>query len=141
MNRIFWDTMLFIYLFEDHPLFGDRVAHLARQIEVRGDRLCTSALVVGEVLAGAEKSGDLALKSAYMAYFSSGEIEVIPFTLAAAEIFARVRTGQRIAAPDAIQLACAATAGVDLFVTHDKRLGGKQPPGVRFVVDLAQDVL
>lgn len=139
MTKIFWDTMLFIYLLEDHPEFAPRVAELAGRMQDRGDRLCTSALAAAEVLAGAERCGDLALRDQYVAYFTSGEIDVLPFDLGATRTFAQLRGHQRIAAPDAIHLACAATAGVDLFVTHDKRLAGKRVPGLRFLTDLGAD--
>lgn len=39
-------------------------------------------------------------------------------------------------APDAIQLACAAGAGVDLFITNDARLHARQITGIQFIVSL-----
>ena len=58
MSRIFWDTMLFVYLTEGHtefaPLVGDALEHSYR----RGDTLLTSHLALGEVMAG----GDLATR-------------------------------------------------------------------------------
>ena len=50
MAKIFWDTSLFIYLFEEHPAFGDQVAQIRRRMLARGDRLFTSALTLGEIL-------------------------------------------------------------------------------------------
>jgi len=38
--------------------------------------------------------------------------------------------------PDAIQLACAALVGVDLFVTNDDRLSRLTVPGIEFLVPL-----
>jgi predicted nucleic acid-binding protein len=38
--------------------------------------------------------------------------------------------------PDAIQLACAAQANVDLFITNDDRLSHKVVPGIQFVTSL-----
>ena len=108
MNRIFWDSMLFIYLFEQHPQHGPDVLRMAERIRARGDRIVTSALAAAEVLVGMEKIGNLAMIDAYRSYFESEEISVIPFDLAAIPIFARLRAKQRIAAPDAIHLACAA---------------------------------
>jgi len=52
MARVFWDAMLFIYLMEEDAVFGERVIELrARSLE-RGDEICTSALALGEVMAG-----------------------------------------------------------------------------------------
>ena len=52
MTRVFWDTNLFIYLLQAHPEYGKRVEYLRHRSLERGDELCTSALAVGEVLAG-----------------------------------------------------------------------------------------
>lgn len=46
-----------------------------------------------------------------------------------------------ITAPDAIQLACAATAGVDLFMTNDDRLSRRLVPGVKFITSLERAYL
>jgi hypothetical protein len=35
-----------------------------------------------------------------------------------------------------MQLACAASAGVDLFITNDARLHSKQIHGIQFIVPL-----
>ena len=40
--------------------------------------------------------------------------EVIPFGVDASETFAMLRSGPKLKSPDAIQLACAASAGTDL---------------------------
>lgn len=141
MTRIFWDTMLFIYLLEDHPFYGQQVAAIAQKMQARGDELCTSALAVAEVLAGVERTGDAALKERCLAFFQMPGLVVLPFDLRAVVAFASLRAHHRIAAPDAMHLACAATYGVDLFLTQDKRLAGKHVPGVRFIADLTQDIL
>src|SRR5579863_7737550 len=56
MSRIFWDSMLFIYLLEDHPAFSQRARHLLDRAYRRGDLLFTRYLALGEIMAGAEKS-------------------------------------------------------------------------------------
>lgn len=141
VTRIFWDTMLFIYLLEDHPEHGVRIAAMAHKMAARGDVLCTSALAVAEVLAGVEKAGDAVLKDRCLAFFQTPALVILPFDMRAVPTFASLRGKHKIAAPDAIHLACAATYGVDLFLTQDKRLAGKHVPGVRFLADLTQDIL
>ena len=44
-------------------------------------------------------------------------------------------------APDAIQLACAAAAGVDLFITNDDRLSRKHVADVKFIASLERAYL
>src|SRR5439155_20387518 len=50
--------------------------------------------------------------------------------------YARLRRDRSLRAPDAIQLACAATAGVDLFITNDTRLHSTKVAGIQFIVPL-----
>lgn len=141
MSMVFWDTMLFIYLLEEHPEFSRRVIDVRKRMLERRDQLCTSALTVGKVLAGPLSRGDTNLSARYRAGLSRPHVQAIPFTEETAEHFARIRVDRSIRAPDAIQLACAAQAGVDLFLTNDRRLSGKTIPGVQFIADLNFDYL
>jgi predicted nucleic acid-binding protein len=61
---------------------------------------------------------------------------VIPFAEKAAIVYARLRADRWLRAPDTIQLACAAAAGTDLFITNDARLHSMQIPGIQFIVPL-----
>jgi hypothetical protein len=58
--------------------------------------------------------------------------------LKAARKYAAIRGSTSIKGPDAIQFACASEAGVDLFVTNDRRLQGNQVEGIQFIVSLDQ---
>ena len=58
MSRIFWDTNLFIYLFEGRSPFRERVGALRRAMLERGDQLATSTLTLGEVLVKPLELGD-----------------------------------------------------------------------------------
>ena len=40
-----------------------------------------------------------------------------------------------------IHLACAATAGTDLFLTNDHKLVGKIVPGIQFIAGLESNIL
>jgi hypothetical protein len=44
MTTVFWDTNLFIYLFEENPLYSTRVMSLRKQMLARGDVLCLRRL-------------------------------------------------------------------------------------------------
>jgi predicted nucleic acid-binding protein len=140
MTRVFWDTNLFIYLLQSHPEYGKRVEYLRRRSLERGDELCTSALAVGEVLAGVyrdktEEDAAIVLKGI------QSTVTVFPFTADAMDLFGRLRAKLRTSAADTIHLACAAVAGVDLFLTNDKDLVKLQVPGIKFIVNFNSDVL
>ncbi len=63
---------------------------------------------------------------------------ILDFDLKAAKIYARLRSNRSLRPPDAIQLACAAAAGVDLFITNDSRLHSIQVEGIQFIVPLSR---
>jgi predicted nucleic acid-binding protein len=102
-------------------------------MRARGDELLTSTLTLGEVLVKPLAQGDQLLAAAYRSGIEASST-LIPFDLKAAITYARLRSDHSLRAPDAIQLACAATAGVDLFITNDIRLHAKHVAGIQFIV-------
>jgi predicted nucleic acid-binding protein len=135
VSRVFWDTNLFIYLLEGTGPHADRVAAIRERMLKRADELCTSTLTLGEVLVKPSEQGDHALQQRYEDVLSQ-TARVIPFDQDAARRYAEIRRNRSIRPPDAIQLACAALAGVDLFITNDDRLSRLSVPGIQFLVSL-----
>ena len=141
MSRIYWDTMLFIYWLEEHPAYADRLGQILTRMEARGDQLCSSAFGVGELLAGAMRRGDRELADAIRGAMRPPHVELLPFDARTAEHFGEVRSRCRTSPADSIHLACAAAAGVDLFLTNDTRLTRLDVPGIRFIAGLDAPVL
>ena len=137
MSRVFWDTNLFIYLFEDYGALSKAVARLRSKMLDRGDQLLTSTLTLGEILVKPTERNNSELCGKYEHAISSAAI-LIAFDLKAARVYAGLRSERSLRAPDAIQLACAASAQVDLFVTNDERLQGRHVDGVQFIVALGK---
>lgn len=141
MSRIYWDSMLFIYWLDDNPLFARRVASIHARMRERNDELITSAVTLGEVLAGVYRKGSASradeVRSALLNLLS----EVVPFTVETADHYAQIRGNTNIASPDAIHLACAASAGTDLFLTNDKSLAGRVIPGIQFIAGLDSNII
>jgi len=133
VSRIYWDTMLFIYWLEDNPQFAPRVDAIHKRMEERGDQLITAAFTVGELLAGPYRVGAWKLAAETKGLLRSIISEFIPFSLDTADHYAQIRGTHGLSPADAIHLACAASAGTDLFLTNDKRLAGKIVPGIQFV--------
>ncbi len=136
MNRVYWDSMLFIYLLDANPVFGERVQRLHEAMLRRGDILCTSIFTVGEVLTGPRKRNDAAGISGLKRFFRSKEVEILPFAIEAADRYSMIRAEARVSQADGIHLATAAAAGVDVFVTNDGELRKLVIPGIRFFADL-----
>ena len=137
MSRIFWDTNLFIYLMEDYGRLSKVVLELRQNMLMRGDQLLTSSLTLGEILVKPMERGDTILCKRYEEAIER-TASLLSFDVKAARKYAAIRRDRSVRAPDAVQLACAATANVDLFVTNDRRLQGKRVDGIQFIVSLEQ---
>lgn len=135
MSRIFWDTNLFIYLFEGSPAYGPQVLALRQKMLKRGDELLTSTLTLGEVLVKPMKWGDAVLTNEYRRAIPA-TATLLQFDEKAAILYAKLRCDAALRAPDAIQLACAGSFGVDLFVTNDGNLHGRQVDGIQFITPI-----
>lgn len=135
MSRVFWDTNLFIYLFEDYGELSKEVSGLRQRMISRGDQLFTTTLTLGEILVKPIEKGDDELRRAYLQAVTVAAV-MLPFDQETAEHYARIRQDRTIKAPDAIQLACAAQARIDLFITNDDHLKGKVVSGIQFIASL-----
>lgn len=141
MSRIFFDSNLFIYLFEESGPRYARVRELLERMSERHDELLTSSFTLGEVLVKPYASADWSLANRYEQLLSTPGISLLQFDGASARVYARLRQDKTIKPPDSIQLACAASAGCDLFITNDDRLTRKVVPGIQFIASLERAVI
>ena len=133
MRRIFWDSMLFIYLLEDHPFYRPRVLKMLDQSYNRDDQLLTSHLAFGEVIAGGYRHSPAKAVELRKRFEELG-FDYLPFDNGAVDIFGQLRS-RKVGIADAIHLACAGSAGVDLFLTGDRKLLKLHIPGIHFIAD------
>lgn len=136
MSQIYWDTMLFVYWFEDHPDYAKRVQRIYSRMEERRDTLCTSVFTLGEILTGLYQKGAFDLASRIRDLFRPPHIIVLPFSLATVESYAEIRAQHRVPPADSIHLATASAAKVDLFLTNDRRLLSLVVPGINFIAGM-----
>lgn len=141
MSLIYWDTMLFVYWLEDVEPYSERIASIRQRMADRGDTLCTSVFTLGELLVAPLKRGDSRMEHALHAYFSGADIEVLSFDRAAVQRYASIRASGKVKPADALHLACAAQAGVDLFLTNDAAVRRQIVPGIQFIDGLETTVL
>jgi predicted nucleic acid-binding protein len=135
MKRIFFDTNIFIYMFEGLEPNRSRLLEIRRRMIERGDRIVTSAMTLGEVLVKPTKLGQTSLIEQYDRAIRT-TAEVIGFDAQVAWRYATLRATHNIRNADAIQLACAAHSGVDLFITNDVQLHKLDVPGIGFIAPL-----
>jgi predicted nucleic acid-binding protein len=136
MSRIFFDTNLFIYMVEESGERAARVRRIVERMSARRDELVTSTLTLAELLVKPVTLGDLALAERYEELLTGPGIAVLSFDRACARIYAQLRQDKGLKAPDVVQLACAANARCDLFITNDERLATKIVPGIQFITSL-----
>jgi predicted nucleic acid-binding protein len=141
MSRIFWDTMMLIYVLEGHPQHQPRMEALLESAYQRNDRLYSSLLALGEVMAGTKKTQNAEGSAVIHATLTEMGFEFLPFDAGAVEPFSDLRAKHKLRAPDAIHLACAASAGIDLFLTGDKQLVTLFVPGIQFIADFYTPLL
>lgn len=137
--RVFWDTNLFIYLWEDSAARA-RMESLVAWQSAHEAEVVTSCLTLGELLVRPLQRRRDDLVAQYTGAFA--QIHLLEFDRNAAFRFAQLRaTYPRLAAPDAVQLACAASAGIDLFVTNDRRLSRMHIAGIGQIRALADAIV
>jgi uncharacterized protein len=136
MSRIYWDTMLFVYWLEDHPLYAKRVRRLLSQMEAAAGsalhqliyRRRDSARPLQIGLIGDSETNSRGLpETAGRSY----RVHIRDSGLLWSD------SAQHGVSPaDSIHLACAAQAWIDLFLTNDAALVGKIIPGIQFIAGL-----
>ncbi|MFP5206584.1 MAG: type II toxin-antitoxin system VapC family toxin [Acidobacteriota bacterium] len=132
---MFFDTNLFIYMFEGLEPNRSRMLEIRKRMLDRGDRIVTSAMTLGEVMVRPTKLGQASLIEQYDRAIRS-TAQIITFDAAVAWRYASLRATHTLRNADAIQLACAAHYGVDLFITNDKHLHRLDVPGIGFIAPL-----
>jgi predicted nucleic acid-binding protein len=140
MKRIYWDTMIHAYWFEDSGALGRRVQHIHETMMKRGDIICSSLFVLSELLVGPLKVNDLSAAAAIERLFDSGEISMLPYSRQAVPLFSDLRAHHGVKSFDALHLAIAAHSGVDLFLTYDDHLKKVNRPGLPFIATLDTDL-
>lgn len=127
---VYLDSCLLIYLVEEDPVSGARVAAMLR--EHASGHFAFSPLVRMEVLVKPIRLGDLALRQRYDRALDALTLLDMPAAVYDAAAILRARFGLRT--PDALHLACAQHHGCDALWTNDGRLA-------RASLGLARDIL
>ncbi len=135
MSKVFFDTNIFIYMFEGIEPNRSRTLEIRKRMLARGDRIVTSAMTLGEVLVKPTKLAQASLIEQYDRAIRS-TAQIVNFDPSVAWRYASLRATHPLRSADAIQLACAAHFGVDLFITNDKDLHKLNVPGIGFIAPL-----
>jgi predicted nucleic acid-binding protein len=101
----------------------------------RGDDLVTSWMTVAEVQVQPRLLGNPTLGAALKNSITDAA-KVVDFNKQSADHYVEIRATTKVKGPDAIQLACAASSGVELFITNDNALQKVHVDGIHFIVSI-----
>jgi predicted nucleic acid-binding protein len=132
---VYLDTNIWVYDQENNPIFGASARDFMQALHVGNHRIAGSLFVLNELLVLPTKRNDIFTIAKYRKLFTSTKLDLLPYTLASAQTYAELRAFDRVKQLDALHLATAAAAKVDLFVTHDIKLLSLTVRGIGAIVD------
>ncbi len=120
-KKIALDTMIFIYAFEEQPVFLPLLKPFFREVEKGRIIAVTSTLTLAECLVQPFRAKAIELAARYKTLFRDfPHLSIIPVTEEIAERAAWLRAQYQMKTPDAIQLATALVTGSHVFLTNDE---------------------
>jgi predicted nucleic acid-binding protein len=123
IKKISLDTNMFIYVFEQHPEFGEKAKAILEEVENGVISAVASAVSLTEILVKPIREGNLNLEKQYKLLFTHfPNLSIIPIDNSIAERAAYLRGIYGLKTPDALIVASAIAAGAELFITNDLRL-------------------
>jgi predicted nucleic acid-binding protein len=127
-----FDTALFIYLIEEHPVYASVVRPAFVAADAGDLEIVTSAVTLLEVLVVPYRAGNLPLAQRYETILTrSRGVRLLELERPLLRTAAMIRARFGVRTPDALQLAAALSARCTAFVTNDRRL--PEAPGTRII--------
>lgn len=125
--------MLWIYHFEGNPVFGATASETIVPLLESHHTVLSSLFTLGEILVGPKQANNIFAVAQLRLFFLSSSVTLTPWSLNVVERFSDLRAATRVKSPDALQLAFAASAGADFFVTTDAQLLRLAVPGIGLI--------
>jgi len=117
------DTPVFLYHFEDHPVYRSLTHELLDGIERGRWEGVTSMITLMETTVHPWRAGMEAVARKYEALLINfPHLTFVEIDRETARLAAQLRARFEIRPPDALQVAAALVSGAQAFVTNDKRL-------------------
>jgi predicted nucleic acid-binding protein len=122
-QKIALDTMVFIYAFEEHPVYLSLLRALFSALEKGDFEAITSTVTITECLTLPYRQKNFGLAAQYMVLFRNfPHLTAVPVTDEVAERAALLRARYKIGTPDALQLATALVSRAAILLTNDENL-------------------
>lgn len=129
-KRLYLDTNILIYLFEDFPVYHDVIQEITQCVDAGEAQLFTGEITIAELMVMPFRKDNPELIKFHMrALEDKAFIKLLPTTRKVYLKTAFLRaTFPNMKTPDAIHVASAVEGGVDVFITNDA--GIKTPSGL-----------
>jgi predicted nucleic acid-binding protein len=133
------DTMVFIYHFEDNPIYNTITGTLFKLIEDGEIRAVTSTLSMMEILVKPKRlSNHAAVEDYKYALTNFPNLHLRNLDLEVAEKAAEIRARRNLRPPDAVQLATCIVEDASAFITNDIQLRDIDEPEVMILKDMLE---
>ncbi len=130
------DTMVWIYLLDEHPRYADLATAVFALIEQGTVQGVTSTLTLAEILTAPARAGNTQALQDYELYVTNfPNLQLMPPNVEIARQTALVRASTGLKMPDAIQIATAIQAGATALVSNDKQWRNKVDKPVLVLLD------
>lgn len=117
------DTSVFIYVFEEHKVFGKRAEKILKDVERGKQKGIFSVIGMIELQTGPKSLDRHDVAARYRELITTfPHLSVVNLNEAIVELTSDLRARYKIATPDAIHLATAIASGATTFITNDKSL-------------------
>ena len=122
-NKVFLDTAPLIYFLDNDIQFCGKMREILECVLNSGKKLITSSVTCEEYLVYPYRTANQEKADVFFEFTDDCHIDIIPITIEIAKKAAAIRAQfPHFKGMDALQLAAAATAGCDIFLTNDKQL-------------------
>lgn len=123
VERIFLDSAPVIYFVENHPVYAPVLTEIFHRIDNGQLLAVTSPITLAECLVLPIRQRMAQLEADFVELIAHGNNTLfVPIGQASAREAARLRAQYNITLTDALQIASAAHAGCDAFLTNDEAL-------------------
>lgn len=123
-QKIYLDTNLYIYFFEDNLIWAPRVEELLVDSLQKRIAIVASPLLLTELLVAPFRDNHSRLADTYQQLQTHiNNLELVDLSPEISIIAAKIRAKYNLPTPDCIHIATAIESRVDYFYTSDQRLG------------------
>lgn len=121
-SRVFLDTAIIIYFFEENRKWMDLVLPIFQLAEEKKIKLASSNITALEVITGYKKQKREEYVEKFWEMLDDFGIDLLDFQRAHVEKAAQLRADFNLRTPDAIQLSLAINNKIPAFVTNDGKM-------------------